>query len=407
MMIHQPPAGARDLLPLEVTQKAWINDTLQRVFQGWGYQRLVTSTLERLDTLMAGGAIERGTVIQLQDLGEGRLGLRPELTASIARTAMTRMAGGSAPLRLCYRANVFRQPPPGHHHRQIEYWQAGVELLFAAGLRADGEVLLLLADALTQVGIASWQLILGEAGLSRALLAAFPVAIRGTVRHHLAHLDRIGLETLDLSPDLRDRALKVFDLRGEPEALLSQLLTWDLGTAERAIAENLHNLVLLLRQSLPPQCDLVLDLSLLQTFDYYTGIVFEAVTHHQGNTYSLGQGGRYDQLLALYDPQNQGAPGIGFSLNLENLHSCLVNGPQVPQQQPVSDWLVVPQTPEATAAAFAHAQKLRQGSPQLRVELELKEEDGDRIRQAARDRRLPRLVWVDANGQPTVETLSP
>ncbi|MDY6784986.1 MAG: hypothetical protein SW833_21000 [Cyanobacteriota bacterium] len=30
---HQPPAGARDLLPLEVAQKRWIADRLQAVFQ--------------------------------------------------------------------------------------------------------------------------------------------------------------------------------------------------------------------------------------------------------------------------------------------------------------------------------------------------------------------------------------
>ena len=57
-MIYQPPAGARDLLPLEVEQKRWINDHLQHRFQTWGYQRIVTSTLEWLETLTAGGAVQ-------------------------------------------------------------------------------------------------------------------------------------------------------------------------------------------------------------------------------------------------------------------------------------------------------------------------------------------------------------
>jgi len=127
-MIHQPPAGARDLLPVEVVQKAWINDVLQDRFQRWGYRRIVTSTIEWLDTLTAGGAIEESTVIALQDSEEGRLGLRPELTASIARAAVSRMADQTYPQRLCYRANVFRQPPGGHHGRQVEFHQAGVEL---------------------------------------------------------------------------------------------------------------------------------------------------------------------------------------------------------------------------------------------------------------------------------------
>ncbi|NEQ88668.1 MAG: ATP phosphoribosyltransferase regulatory subunit, partial [Moorea sp. SIO2I5] len=56
-MIHQPPPGARDLLPLEVTQKRWIANHLQQVFHRWSYHRIITSTLEWLDTLMAGGAV--------------------------------------------------------------------------------------------------------------------------------------------------------------------------------------------------------------------------------------------------------------------------------------------------------------------------------------------------------------
>jgi len=100
-MIHQPPAGTRDLLPLEVTQKGWINDRLQSVFQRWGYQRIVTSTIEWLDTLTAGGTIDPSTVIQLHGDSQGLSGLRPELTASIARSAVTRMSGESYPQRLC------------------------------------------------------------------------------------------------------------------------------------------------------------------------------------------------------------------------------------------------------------------------------------------------------------------
>ena len=141
-MIHQPPAGARDLLPLEVVQKAWINDTLQQVFGQWGYQRIVTSTIERLDTLKAGGAIEDDTVIQLHNNSGGQLGLRPELTASVARAAVTRMIDTSYPQRLCYRANVFRNPPSSDHGRQLEFYQAGVELLFSGGTLADAEILL-------------------------------------------------------------------------------------------------------------------------------------------------------------------------------------------------------------------------------------------------------------------------
>jgi ATP phosphoribosyltransferase regulatory subunit len=131
-MVHQPPSGARDLLPLDVAQKISIERRLQQVFHRWGYQRIITSTLERLDTLMAGGAVQRSTVIQLQDAEDGELGLRPELTASIARAAATRMRDSEAwPLRLYYNANVFRKGRDSGHGSQQEFYQAGIELIGA------------------------------------------------------------------------------------------------------------------------------------------------------------------------------------------------------------------------------------------------------------------------------------
>ena len=185
-MVYQPPAGARDLLPLDVAQKRWIEERLQQVFHRWGYHQIITSTLERLDTLMAGGAIQRSTVIQVEDAQQEELGLRPELTASIARTAVTRMAGTTYPQRLYYNANVFCRTSESSHNRQQEFYQAGVELLGGGGWLADAEVLLLLAECLNVLSLNRWCLVLGEAGISRSLLSAFPPALQDRVRQALS-----------------------------------------------------------------------------------------------------------------------------------------------------------------------------------------------------------------------------
>ncbi|ACK68973.1 histidyl-tRNA synthetase 2 [Gloeothece citriformis PCC 7424] len=407
-MIHQPPAGARDLLPLEVAQKGWINDCLQQVFQRWGYQRIVTSTIEWLDTLMAGGAIERSTVIQLQDTSEGTLGLRPELTASIARTAVSRMADSTYPQRICYRANVFRNPPPGYHGRQLEFYQAGVELLFAGGLLADGEILLLVADCLETLGLTDWHLILGEAGLTRSLLSVFPDPLRQQVRHCLAHLDYITLENLTYpSADLRERALLLFDLRGNPADVLSKVASLELEESDRIIVNNFKSLIHLIEQSHPNPLPLILDLSLVQTFDYYTGLVFKVVSSSDNQLRVLGQGGRYDQLLGLYHPQHQSAPGIGFSLNLEDLHLCLLSTSSsgMPRQIPVIDWLVIAQTTQSQVAAFNYAQLLRNSNTLVRVALDLGGRSPEEIRDYARTCRIKTLVWIGEDGTPRIETV--
>jgi len=397
-MTYQPPAGARDLLPLEVAQKAWINDHLQQVFQQWGYQRIVTSTLELLDTLTAGGAIDPATVIQLRDNSQGTLGLRPEVTASIARAAVTRMAGNSYPQRLCYRANIFRNPNQAHYGRQMEYYQAGVELLFAGGVLADAEMILLLADCLQNLGVPNWQILMGQAELTRSLLAIFPQDIRPQIRHCIAHLDRITLESLDLDPELQQRALFLFDLRGKPETVLAKVATLDLDPATLNTVNNLKSLVDLINRSSTHPIPLTLDLSLLQTFDYYTGMVFEAVSFAENQSYLLGQGGRYDQLLGLYNPQGETSPGIGFSLNIEDLHASLSSTEQLPQQVKASDWLVIPESSGAEIAAFNYADKLRNSQPGIRVEVDLGGRSAEAVRDYAKTCRIAKLAWIKADG---------
>ncbi|MEH2264375.1 ATP phosphoribosyltransferase regulatory subunit [Nostoc sp.] len=401
-MVYQPAAGARDLLPLDVEKKRWIEDRLQQVFHRWGYHRIITSTLERMDTLMAGEAIQRQMVIQLQG-EDDELGLRPELTASIARTVVTRMANTTYPQRLYYNANVFRRTWESRHNRQQEFYQAGVELLGAGGLLANAEVLLLVADCLAALGLRQWHLILGEAGITRSLLSAFPANLQDKVRSAIAHLDRITIDSLPLSDKLRDRAIIMLDMRGPSADVLQKVSSLDLDEEQREAVNNLKSLVELLESE--KKFPLILDLSLIQTIDYYTGIVFEVVNDTESQARVLGRGGRYDQLLGLYHPQGENIPGIGFGLNIEDLYQILLSTQQLPQVTPASNWLVVPETQSANAPAFAYAQKLRDSTHLVRVEIDLGGRDTDAIRQYARDRSIAQIAWIKADGSPKIESL--
>ncbi len=412
-MVYQQPSGARDLLPLDVAQKCWIEDRLQQVFHRWGYHRIITSTLERLDTLMAGGAIQRSTVIQLKDVEEEELGLRPELTASIARTAMTRMAGVAYPQRLFYNANVFRRFKNSSDNRQQELYQAGVELLGSGGFLADAEVLLMLADCLNCSGLNQWCLILGEAGIARSLLSTFPEPLQKQVRRAIAHLDRVTLETLPLSPKLQERAKIMLDLRGNPADVLQRVSSLELELPQQEALNHLKSLISLLDECFPVQFGkpeqkfpLILDLSLLQTIDYYTGIVFEVVSNTEEQPTIIGRGGRYDQLLGLYHPQGETVPGIGFSLNIEDLQQVLLSTNHLPQTTPASSWLVVPQTPQANAAAFSYAEKLRNSTQLVRVEMDLGDRELSEIREYARRRHIQQIAWITTTGLPKIESVS-
>ena len=136
-MALQPAAGARDLNPREVERQRRLCEQLAEVYRRWGYQEVAPPTVERLDTLKAGGAIADREVVRL--VADDPLGLRPELTASIARAASTRMAHRPRPLRLWASGTTFRCfTGDGGDLRISETLQSGVELL-GGGLRRGGD----------------------------------------------------------------------------------------------------------------------------------------------------------------------------------------------------------------------------------------------------------------------------
>ncbi len=398
-MVHQLPTGAKDLLPLDVAQKRWIESRIQQVFQSWGYQRIITPTVEHLRSLTAGGAVNPESVIQLHSSSIEILGLRPEFTASIARAYAARLGGNVAtcPQRLYYNANVFRRRA---NNTSEESFQAGVELLGASGLLADGEILMLLAESLDRVELQDWQIILGDARLTGALLALLPEQYRAKVRQCLASLDRIALTEMDLPNDVKGYALELIDLRGKPKDVLSRLSNsaWTSGlTGEINYLKSLIDLWE--STGLTSGDRLILDLSFMQTFDYYTGLVFEVAC----NNYVVAQGGRYDRLLGVYHPQNVSYPSIGFCLNLEDLQQALQS--RLPQTLATSNCLVVAKTADAMQAAFAQAALLRQDPEIEAIELELEFRGENAVREHARSRGIRQIAWVSSDGAISLETI--
>ena len=393
-MVHQLPTGAKDLLPLDVAQKSWIDQQIQQTFQTWGYQRIITPTVEHLRSLTAGGAVDPESVIQLHSDSIDILGLRPEFTASIARAYAARLgANVTAPQRLYYSANVFRRKA---NHSSEESFQAGVELLGAAGLIADAEILMLLGNSLDAVALEDWQIILGDARLTGALLDLLPEQYRAKVRQGLSNLDRVGLIEMDLPEDVKGYALDLIDLRGKPKDVLSRLAAMPWTSSLTGEINNLKSLIDIWesygKAGLANGGDrLILDLSLVQTFDYYTGIVFEVAC----NNYVVAQGGRYDHLLGIYHPQGVSYPSIGFCINLEDLQQALGASLTAPINSPLS--LVVARTPEAIPTAFAYAAQLRQEHKGA-IELELEFRDPELVREHGRSRGITKIAWVDRDG---------
>jgi ATP phosphoribosyltransferase regulatory subunit len=355
-MALQPAAGARDLNPREVEGNRWLCDQLAEVYRGWGYAEVAPPLVERLQTLEAGGGIAEQELIRLA--ADEPLGLRPEMTASIARAACTRMAGRPRPLRLWSCGPVFRSTVnDSGQNRLEEQLQSGVELVGAdasQALVADAELLRLLLACLRQLGIGAAHqptLLIGHHAVLTALLDQVPAEQRLATRQALINYDPLSLAALELPAQQRQGLQQLMRLRGEPKAVLEQLeqllgpsslleqLAGTLGTVEAVAAKQ--------------GVKLQLDPSFQPHFELYDGLVLKLVCQGPVAPVELASGGRYDALVARF---GGAAGGMGFSFQVEAIRELLGTDATVPERPPIT--LVSYATPQRLSEALDQLERL-------------------------------------------------
>ncbi len=322
-MALQPAAGTRDLNPREVVGNRWLSEQLGQVYRLWGYVEVSPPSVERLQTLEAGGRINDSDVLRLAT--DDPLGLRPEMTASIARAACTRMAELPRPLRLWSCGTVFRSVQSDTGQQRLEeQLQSGVELFGLADGNhsvADAELLRLLLACLQTIGIGSEhrpKLLLGHHGVLSALLDQVPAAQRTAVRQALVSFDPLALAKLELPGHQRQSLEQLMRLRGEPEAVLVQLEAL-LGPS-RQLDELAECLKVVAPAAAEAQVELQLDPTFQPHFDLYDGLVLKLVCQGLDAPVEIASGGRYDALVERFGGD---ASGLGFSFDLEAIQSLL------------------------------------------------------------------------------------
>src|SRR2546430_8915460 len=189
------PAGMRDFAPEAAAARRRIAETLLRVFESWGFARVITPAFEYEDVLALGlGAAGRDAAIRFVGPSSGQVvALRPDITPQIARMVATRFRDEAGPLRLCYEGTVVRLDRRARSQRELI--QAGVELAGVPTPDGDVEVIALAAAALSAVGLPRPTIDLGHLGLAREVLDALdlPEEAVALARGRIAKRDRAGL----------------------------------------------------------------------------------------------------------------------------------------------------------------------------------------------------------------------
>lgn len=275
------PSGVRDFIPTETKVFTQTLKKLTSVFETRQYSRIKTPTLEYFETLAVGLSPKlKDSAIKFFDPSGQAVMLRPDHTTPIARLVASRMNEETLPLKLYYSDPVFRQNLSGSDY-DIEFYQAGVELIGGRSASADAEVIITCIEALKNSGVSDFGIDIGHCDFIENLSETKRDALlQGDYLAFGEIPKRGGVSVIQNNTYL----VEVFTLL--EKAGVSDYISFNTG--------------------------LIKDLS------YYTGIIFEAYTAN--NRKIVASGGRYDTLLAKF---GFAQPAVGFALDVTALREAL------------------------------------------------------------------------------------
>jgi ATP phosphoribosyltransferase regulatory subunit len=341
-----------------------------------GYEMRDMPYIERADLFSTKGGDRVIEHLLTFEHGNAEYALRPEFTASAAREFAS---SGQPIVRWQFSGPVF-EDRAGTSQHAFERHSVGIELLGTSGPLADSEVIGLAASGLMAQGINDFQIVIGHAGLTRALIERYtaepqiiqfllsqrgalsdPVRGRGVVEdalHRFLNVRKNGSHTAEISEEaglsdlLASVTLRTSTLGGRTRddiarrLLRKQRRTDEVEQVTRAV-DALQAWVTLngVSSVVLPQiyqfaedepafakiaAELRTTLDLLEAF----GIASDSIVlqpdlnriwdYYSGIVFelrasdgqSLGGGGRYDGLLRLLGNPVD-APAVGFQVNID------------------------------------------------------------------------------------------
>lgn len=299
--------GMHDIVPKE--EKYWKATfrTAEGLAEYFQFGRIDTPVLE--DAHLYIRSVGKGTDIVdkemyiFEDADGGKIAMRPEGTAGVARAYITNGLWNQVqPVKVWYYAPMFRRDRP-QAGRYRQHYQIGFETFGIKDPAVDAELILLSHDFYQDLGLPIQVHInsLGNAD-ERERYKNELVSYYRSKRSYLCEDCRVRLTK---------NPLRVLDCK-EPQCQpvkeeAPQILDW-LGEESqlhfRKVLEYLDELGI--SYQLTP--------TLVRGLDYYNDTIFEFYTGDENTSFSLGGGGRYDGLIEQLGGKPTPAAGVGLGV---------------------------------------------------------------------------------------------
>ena len=343
------PKGTRDFLPADVARRSYVINTIKTHFERYGFLPIETPSMEKSASLLgkygeegdrlmfhvlnSGEKVKKADLAALADNKLGRFtqsisekALRYDLTVPFARFVVQHQNELTFPFKRYQVQSVWRADRPQRGRFQ-EFTQCDADVVGAVSPVLEAECIQLFDAVFHSLHLKDATIRINHRSILSGIatyLGAPDRIIDFTVA--LDKLDKIGaagvfdeLKHKGFDEDALTKLSPLLALSGSINEQLDSLES--LLTNQPLAIEGISHLRDVLQFVSPLHVsNLAFDLTLARGLNYYTGIIFEVAPPKTVSMGSIGAGGRYDDLTALFGLKDM--HGLGISFGLDRL--CMV-----------------------------------------------------------------------------------
>ena len=322
MLNIKKPRGTNDFFYESASKLEFIEKKIKDIVKLYGYGRIRTPLFEYTDLFIRGIGEDTDIVgkemFTFEDRGGRSLTLRPEGTASVVRAYIENSMQNEFSInKLFYIGTMYRAERP-QKGRYREFNQFGIECIGSSSPLIDAEIIALNINILKEFGIENINLLINTVGCQNCK----PV-------YNNALREAIGSRKEELCETCQRRyetnILRILDCKNEKckEILKDIPKFYDYVCEECKIhfdklCEELNRI----------NQNFIVEPMLVRGLDYYTKTAFEVQTNALGSQSAILGGGRYDNLIGLFN-SGKNIPAVGSAMGLERLLMVLENNKNI------------------------------------------------------------------------------
>ncbi len=313
----------KEIKLVDVRNNSNIINNLNNIYKLWGYEEVSPSFINTLETIRGRGVIEENEVVGI--VSNNSLCLRPEMTTSIVKLSSTRLINKKRPIRLFTNGMVFDKKENNKNSFKLqEKLQSGIELIGYDTKYPEIEVINILFDSIDNINLkddCNLCLLVSTTKIMDLILNKYKNNNFEEIKKSLVNFDQDKLSKLGIDEEDKYILKDLLFTRGEPMAILKKL------KSIFGPSKNLDDLNFLFETISKISSKYGVKLQLDPTFqphlNLYEGIVFQLIGDSGNNKNVIAKGGRYDELVRFFSPNEKTLNGIGFTISIDVLRNLI------------------------------------------------------------------------------------